>query len=187
MHKIILCFVTLFALSDSAFAADKKYAAARAQARNIVRQQKSFKKLVGKLSVADRESLKTAVAAIDSDSDGDGSSDLMEGARASKLCAIDSDGDGVIDGHDDYENNPDGDGDGHPDGTEAKGKGAITSFVDPTLEVGGKTFTVVDATIFKGRNFTKASLAAGVCVEVEGHIDTGVNIADKIQKEDSCD
>lgn len=186
MHKIILCFVTLFALSDSALAADKKYAAARAQARNIIRQEKSLKKLVSKLSVADRDRLKAALAAIDSDSDGDGSSDLIEGARGSSLCDADSDDDGIDDGDDDYEGSRDGDGDGHDDSSEVSGKGKITSFVDPTLEVAGKTFTVTEATTFKGRNFTKASLTAGTCVEVEGHIDNGANIADKIQKEDSC-
>jgi hypothetical protein len=186
MNKVLLAFVTLFALSADVFAADKNLTSARSQARNIIRQEKSFKKLVSKLSVADRERLKAALAAIDSDSDGDGASDLIEGARGSLLCDADSDDDGIDDGNDDYENSRDGDGDGHDDSSEVSGKGKITSFVDPTLEVAGKTFTVTDATSFKGRNFTKASLTAGTCVEVEGHTDNGANIADKIKKEDSC-
>jgi hypothetical protein len=73
------------------------------------------------------------------------------------------------------------------DGNEVEAKGTITSFADPAFTVGGKTFILTGDTRFRGTNFGPEDLAAGVCVEVEGHSDGANTIADKVQKDDDCD
>jgi hypothetical protein len=185
MKRIAFILLAISAFCSSAQAAPN-YKTARAEAKTLARAETKFAKLVAKLSAADREKLKVALEKSGTDSDSDGVSDLYERARGSDLCSIDSDGDGVDDGEDQYEDSPDGDGDGNPDGAEVGAKGTITSFVDPTLIVGGKTFTVTPQTVFRGRNFTKESLVAGQCIEVEGHGLNGANTADKIKKDDDC-
>jgi hypothetical protein len=185
MKHIPLTLLALIACISTAEAAPS-YQSARKEARSIIAAEKKFEKLVAKLSAADREKLKAALAKIDDDSDGDGSSDLYEFARGSSRCDADSDDDGIDDGEDQYEDSRDGDGDGHDDTNEVKAKGRIVSFADPTLVVADKTFNVTPQTTFRGRNFSKASLVAGTCVEAEGHLEGGIAVADKIELEDSC-
>lgn len=186
MKVFAITLLSLFAIIQTAEAAPT-YQSARKEAKSIIAAEKKFEKLVAKLSAADREKLKAALAKIDDDSDGDGSSDLFERARGSSRCDADSDDDGVDDGDDQHEDSRDGDGDGHDDANEVKAKGRIVSFQDPALVVQGKTFTITPKTQFRGRNFSKHNLVAGTCVEVEGHlIAGGENIADKVQLEDDC-
>lgn len=185
MKPIAFVLFALFAFCSPAHAAPS-YKTARSEAKALAKAEAKFAKLVAKLSAADRVKLKAALERSGTDSDSDGASDLFERARGSDLCSADSDGDGINDGDDQYEENPDGDGDGHPDGAEVGAKGKITSFIDPTLVVGGKTFTITPQTTFRGRNFTKESLVTGECIEVEGHGLNGVNIADKIKRDDDC-
>lgn len=186
MKAFAITLLSLLAVIQTAEAAPT-YQSARKEAKSIIAAEKKFEKLVAKLSAADRERLKAALAKIDDDSDGDGSSDLFERARGSSRCDADSDDDGVDDGDDQHEDSRDGDGDGHDDANEVKAKGRIVSFQDPALVVEGKTFTITPQTQFRGRNFSKANLVAGTCVEVEGHlIADGENIADKVQLEDDC-
>ena len=185
MKRIAFILLAVAAFCSSAQAAPN-YKTARTEAKTLARAETKFAKLVAKLSAADRETLKAVLEKSGTDSERDGARDLYERARGSDLCSIDSDGDGVNDGDDQYEENPDGDGDGNPDGAEVETKGTITSFVDPTLVVGGKTFTVTAQTTFRGRNFTKDSLVAGECIEVEGHSLDGANTADKIKKDNDC-
>jgi hypothetical protein len=128
--------------------------------------------------------LKAAFKALDSD--GDGVSDILEGALKSSRCDADSDDDGIDDDEDSDEDNADSDGDGHNDGNEIGAKGKITSFTDPTLVDGGKSFTVTANTTFRGIGFDKSDLVANLCVEVEGHVEGSANIADKIKRDDDC-
>ena len=107
-------------------------------------------------------------------------SDIFEHARGSNACDADSDDDGVNDREDGYERDDDKQGD-------LEAKGSITSFNDPTLIVGGKTFTVTDGTTFRRGLSSKSDLKAGTCIKVEGYVDaSNVNIAQKIEGSSSC-
>jgi hypothetical protein len=123
------------------------------------------------------------------DSDTDGLPDIIDGdVNGSGRCDSDSDDDGVLDG-DEIENetspsNGDSDGDGNSDATERSAKGTISAFADPSLTVDSLTFVLSDTTAFE--KVTRATLAVGTCVEVEGHFDGTNNVADKVSGDDSC-
>ena len=184
MKYIFLIIMIVFSMTASAFAAPS-YTSARSEARSLSRAENRFARTVARLSPADRERLKAALSAY-TDSDKDGSSDIFEAARGSSLCDNDSDSDGVEDGDDRYEDSRDGDRDGHEDGYEVEAKGRVISFEGRVLIVGSKTFIVTDTTRFRGVNLSEATLTAGTCVEVEGHLSGADTIADKIESERSC-
>jgi len=170
-------FFTLFLILAPVFAPDAeakpKYKDVLAQGKQLSSEQKKFKTNVRKLSAANRNKLRGALAALGDDSDGDGDSDLFESADGSNLCT------------------PDHDGDGEADGDDIEAKGSIVSYEAPTLVIGTKTFVTSADTRYRGEDdevFNEGSLVAGVCVEVKGHVDpgSGNNVADRIKKEDGC-
>jgi len=156
------------------------YSSTVSQARNLRKSEVKLAKAIAKLSAADREKLKNKLAALGADSDADGASDIFEHARGSNVCSADSDSDGIPDGEDGYENDDNKQGD-------VEGKGTVTSFTDPSLVVGGKTFTVTDTTKFEHGLSSKADLVAGTCVKIEAYVDaSNVNIAKKIGGSSRC-
>jgi len=182
----ILCVVLAIFIS-SADAQSSSYTAAKKALSRATSDSKDFKRKVAKLSVADKAKLKTSMKGDDSDSDG--IPDLVESAIGSNLCSGDSDSDGLDDSVDDHEDNPDSNKDGNPDGRDgqdSEAKGNVASYSGRVLVVAGKSFTVTDSTLFRGRQFSEAGLVAGVCVEVKGRVVSGANIADSIKRDDGC-
>lgn len=175
---LVALFVCVFSCV-SAYAAPS-YKSTLSAARNLRKSEIRLAKSVASLSAADRQKLKTALASLGVDTDKDGVSDIFEKARGSNLCDTDSDDDGLNDKDDGYEDNDDRLG-------EVEAKGTVTSFTDPTLVVGGKTFTVTATTAFRKGVSSKANLVAGACVKVEGYTDSSnINIATKVEKYDRC-
>lgn len=184
--RILAALLAFLLVSVSPAFAGPRYSAAKRAANKVKADQKDLKKKVNKLSAADKTKLKASFKGDDSDNDG--LPDILEGAVGSNSCSADSDSDGLPDNEDSDERDPDSNRDGHLDGTETRAKGTITSFVDPLVTVNGQVFVVNGDTRFEGdNNFGQGDLQAGVCVEVEGHTDGANTIADKIQREDSCD
>lgn len=182
--KLLTSLLALLIISVAPVYASPRYTSAKQSAEKVKKDEKELARRIARLSPTERAKLKSAFKALDSD--GDGVSDILEGALKSNRCDADSDDDGVDDGDDSDEDNADSDGDGHNDGNEIGAKGKITAFTDPTLEVGGKTFTVTANTTFRGIGFDKSDLVANLCIEVEGHVEGGANVADKIKRDDDC-
>jgi len=182
--KLLTTLLALFLLAASPVYATPRYTAAKQSAEKIKKEERQLARLMLRLSAKDKATLKKSFRGLDSD--GDGLADILEAAVKASRCDADSDDDGLDDDEDSDEDNADSDGDGHGDANEVEAKGKITSFTDPTLVVGGKTFTVTDSTTFRGTGFDKSDLVAGLCIEVEGHIDGANNIADKIKRDDDC-
>jgi len=179
MSRPLLAFFVSLAFSLSAHAAPS-YRATLSSARNLRKSEVRLAKSIAALSAADRERLKTALRALGVDSDSDGVSDIFEKARGSGLCDSDTDDDGIDDRDDDYEKDEDRTG-------EVESKGSVTSFEDPTLIVGGKTFTITSSTRFRRGVSSKEDLAVGVCVKVEGYAQTsGGNVATKVEGYSRC-
>jgi hypothetical protein len=177
-HLITALLVTsFFAMSAEA---TPSYRSTLSSAKNLRKSELKLAKAISSLSAADREKLKTALASLGIDSDADGVSDLFERVRGSNVCDADSDDDGIDDRNDGYEK--DGDKQG-----EVEIRGSVTSFDDPSLVVGGKTFVVTNSTFFRRGISSKAGLVAGACVKVEAYVDaSNVNIAKKIEASDRC-
>ncbi|MEN9846654.1 MAG: hypothetical protein RIS36_1801 [Pseudomonadota bacterium] len=172
-----LLAVVFFAVNAEAA---PSYRSTLSSAKNLRKSELKLAKAVAGLSSPDREKLKRALGSVGGDSDGDGVSDLYERARHSNVCNPDSDGDGIDDSDDGYERDDDKQG-------EVEVRGAVTSFEDPSLVVGGKTFTVTDTTRFRRGVSSKADLVAGTCIKVEGYVDaSNVNIATKIEGSSGC-
>ena len=172
-----LCALLLFALPAQAA---PSYKAALSSAKNLRKSEVKLAKTIARLSTADREKLKQALASLGLDSDKDGVSDIFEKARGSVICDADTDDDGVDDSQDGYEQDDNKMG-------EVEARGAIVSFTDPTLVVGTKTFTVAATTIFRRGVSSKADLVTGACIKVEGYTDaSNVSIATKIEKSLRC-
>lgn len=179
MQRIFLavCLCLLFSASASAAPSYKSTVSA---AKTLRRSEVRLAKSIASLSTADREKLKIALASLGLDTDKDGVSDLFEKARGSNICDSDSDDDGVDDKDDGYEDDNNRLG-------EVEAKGTVTSFNDPALVVGGKTFTVTATTSFRRGVSSKADLVTGACIKVEGYSDTSnINIATKVEKYDRC-
>lgn len=169
--------VTCFSVNADA---SPSYRSTLSSAKNIRKSEAKLAKAIAKLSPADREKLKTALSSLGVDSDADGVSDLFERVRGSNVCDGDSDDDGIKDDDDSYENDDNKLG-------EVEAKGAVTSFNDPSLIVGAKTFIVTNATVFRRGVSSKASLVIGACVKVEGYTDvSNVTIATKIEASSRC-
>ena len=179
MKRIFLVLGLCLLLTSTANAAPS-YKSTLSAAKTLRKSEVKLAKSIAALSAADREKLKTALAALGVDTDKDGVSDLFEKAQGSNICDNDSDDDGVDDKNDGYENDQNKLG-------EVEAKGAVTSFEDPTLIVGGKTFTVTATTSFRKGVSSKTDLVTGACIKVEGYTDTSnINIATKVEKYDRC-
>lgn len=179
MRRIILAFALCLLISTTANAAPS-YKSTLSAARNLHKSETRLAKSIASLSTADREKLKAALASLGVDTDKDGVSDLFEKARGSDICDSDSDDDGIDDRNDGYEDDQNKLG-------EVEAKGSVTSFVDPTLIVGGKTFLVTATTSFRKGVSSKADLSTGACIKVEGYTDTSnINVATKVEKYDRC-
>lgn len=182
--KILAMILALLLVSASPALAAPRYTAAKRAADKVKKDERDLARKVKKLSAKEKAKLKSSFRGKDSDSDG--VADIIEGAFGSGSCDSDSDDDGLPDDEDIDEDNPDQDGDGHMDGNEVGAKGAITSFADPVLTVGGKTFILTGDTQFRGVNFGPEDLEAGLCVEVEGHRNGANTVADKVKRDDDC-
>jgi hypothetical protein len=179
MKHLLTSLVALVFFAVNAEAAPS-YRSTLSSAKNLRKSELKLAKAVGSLSAADREKLKRALASLGVDSDADGVSDLFERTRGSNVCDADSDDDGIDDREDGYERDDDRQG-------EVEVRGSVTSFEDPSLVVGGKTFTVTDATRFRRGVSAKADLVAGKCIKVEGYVDpSNANIATKIEGSTRC-
>jgi len=178
--KQILLALCLCVFSCLSAHAAPSYKSTLSAARNLRKSEVRLAKSIASLSTADREKLKAALASLGVDTDKDGVSDIFEKARGSNLCDTDSDDDGVDDRDDGYEDNDDRLG-------EVEAKGTVTSFADPTLVVGGKTFSITATTVFRRGVSSKADLVAGACIKVEGYTDaSNINVATKVEKYDRC-
>jgi hypothetical protein len=179
MKRIVLALCVCVFSCLAAHAAPS-YKSTLSSAKNLRKSEVKLAKSIASLSATDREKLKAALASLGVDTDKDGVSDIFEKARGSNICDTDSDDDGVDDRDDGYEDN---------DGRlgEVESKGSVTSFTDPTLVVGGKTFTVTATTAFRRGVSSKADLVTGACIKVEGYTDaSNINIATKVEKYDRC-
>ena len=178
IKRTLIALLAILMCTASAEAAPS-YKSTVASAKNLRKSEVKLAKAIAGLSVADREKLKTALASLGVDSDADGVSDIFERARGSNICDNDSDDDGVRD-DDGYEHDDNKRG-------EVEVRGAVTSFEDPSLVVGGKTFTVTATTLFRRGVLSKADLVEGACIKVEGFIDaSNLNIARKIEASTRC-
>ncbi len=179
MKRTLIALLAILMCTVSAEAAPS-YRSTVSSAKNLRKSEVKLAKAIAGLSVADREKLKTALASLGVDSDADGVSDIFERARGSNICDNDSDDDGVRDDDDGYENDDNKRG-------EVEVRGAVTSFEDPSLVVGSKTFTVTATTLFRRGVSSKADLVEGACIKVEGFIDaSNLNIARKIEASTRC-
>jgi hypothetical protein len=189
--KYLLAFIFALSCLIHPAAASPRADAAKRLAQKIQRDQSELAKQMKRLSVKERTTLKRALKR-GTDSDGDGVNDIVEGAIGSNRCDADSDDDGFDDSEDGAENDDSSSGDDSSDdngngsdspSTEVEVKSRITSFNDPNLLVGGKTFVVDQSTVFRGPNFGKEDLEAGMCVEVKGRKTGETLIAVRIQRE----
>lgn len=183
--KILTLLIALMLVATVPAQAEPRYTAAKRAAEKVKKDERELKRRVKRLSQEQREKLKTVFKSTDSDSDG--VADIIEGAVGGNRCDADTDDDGLDDSEDFDEDNADSDGDGNSDANEVEVKASIVSFEDPTLVVGERTFTLTDATVFRGTGFDKSDLVAGLCVEVEGHLEGENTIADKIKRESSSE
>jgi len=179
MKHLLIALFTLAFLAVNAEAAPS-YRSTLSSAKSLRKSELKLAKAIASLSPADREKLKKALSSLGLDSDADGVSDLFERVRGSNVCDADSDDDGINDREDGYETDDDRQG-------EVEVRGAVTSFEDPSLVVGGKTFSVTVTTRFRRGVSSKADLVAGTCIKVEGYVNaSNVNIATKIEGSDRC-
>lgn len=179
MKHLLTSLVALVFFAVNAEAAPS-YRSTVSAAKNLRKSELKLAKAVASLSPADREKLKKALASLGVDSDADGVSDLFERTRGSNVCDADSDDDGINDREDGYERDDDKQG-------EVEVRGTVTSFEDPSLVVGGKTFTVTDTTRFRRGVSSKDGLVAGKCIKVEGFVDaSNANIATTIEGSGRC-
>ena len=181
----------LISAADYSVAAPSDVRAAKEQFRKIKREQKQLAKLARKLSKLELQRFKRSVRGTDSD--GDGVPDIIEDSRKSNKCDEDSDDDGIDDDEDYKEGDDDSDDDGIVDGREFEREGAVQSFSDPSVVIGGTTYILTEATqfLYKFGEFTRADLTTGLCVEVEGYVNDespSSNIVQKIKrkKDSSC-
>jgi hypothetical protein len=182
--KILAMILALLLVSTAPAFAEPRYTAAKRAADKVKKDERDLARKAKRLSAKEKARLKSAFRGKDSDSDG--VADIIEGAFGSGSCESDSDDDGLPDDEDIDEDNPDRDGDGHMDGNEVAAKGTITSFADPLVTVGNRTFIITGDTQFRGVNFGPEDLEPGLCVEVEGHTNGATTVADKVKRDDDC-
>lgn len=196
MKLCALVIAIVLAFASPAFAGPR-YSAAKKEAQQVKRAERKLAKRIARLSESDRKRLKSEFSSTDSD--GDGVSDIIEGALGSNRCDADSDDDGFNDS-DDYNEDTPGVDDGSPpsdddspgsDGnspgsSEFETKGFITSFDDPALVIRGTTYTITLATEFRGVGFTRDDLRPGVCVEISGKKSDSEREVLKIKRDDDC-
>lgn len=189
MKIIVLAIGLLLSLISPAHA-KPGYTAVKKEAQKIKQAERKLVKRVNGLSESDRKRLKSEFASTDSD--GDGVSDIIEGAIGSNRCDADSDDDGFDDSVDYDEDTPGADddkpgpGDDDSGRTEFEVKGEIVSFDDPTLVIASRTYTITQATQFIGTGFTRDDLQAGLCVEVKGLRDDSEREVTRIKRDDDC-
>lgn len=175
-----LALLVVFSMPAEARPRVNNLKVAQAEARKITRAQRALKARVAKLSAFDRRTFKAK--AFGADTDGDGVSDLVEGAIGSNSCMTDSDSDGFDDGSDSREGTP-----GTDDGeNEFEVKGAVVSFTDSVIVIGSTSYTVSGETRFVGRGFSREDLVPGVCIKVVGLETQGEQKVRKVEVEDGC-
>jgi hypothetical protein len=188
--KVLALVVALVLAYSSPAIAGPRYSAAKKEAQQIQRAERTLAKRIERLSEADRKRLKAAFKSTDSDADG--VSDIIEGAIGSNRCDADSDDDGFSDSDDYNEDTPGtdddspGSDDSNPGSSEFETKGIIASFNDPSLVIGSTTYTLTAATVFIGSGFTKEDLRAGMCIEVKGLRSGSDRDVTRIKRDDDC-
>jgi len=182
MKKIAAALLGLAMIVSLNAEASPKLSAAQRAARKVQRDQRELVRRLNALTPAERNTVKSAFDGTDADCDG--VPNFLEDAAGSDACNVDTDNDGVQDNEDGYEGNPDGDGDGNPDGSEVEQKGAVSSVGSGSFVLGGVTFLITNQTVFKG--LTSEQLASGTCVEVKGHVDGSSTFADEVKRERRC-
>jgi hypothetical protein len=186
---LIICLVSLVInlKADMASATPRGYQEALREANQLRSAKRSLERKIKGLSKSEKARLKSKFRGTDSDRDG--VADEIELGLKTGLCESDSDRDGIDDGADDHENEDDSNSDGQPDGDngqEFEIKGEIGSFTDPLLVINGRDFTLTERTEFRGRGFDRGDLRSGLCVELDGRIDQGLNLVDIIKIDDDC-
>jgi Domain of unknown function (DUF5666) len=188
--KVITTILPLLLLSTSSALADGRYTAAKQAAERVKRDEAELVRRVRSLSVEDRIKLKNKFRGRDSDRDG--LSDIIEGGLGSNRCDGDSDDDGVDDANDRNELRRNDDDSRSGDdtrrggtGLEVEVRGRITSLIDSSLTVGGRTFVLTATTVFRDPGFSKDDLLVGQCIEIEGRTNGSQIVAEKVHLEDS--
>ncbi len=188
--KVITTILPLLLLSASSAYADRRYTTAKQAAERVKRDEAELARRVQSLSVEDRIKLKNNFRGRDSDRDG--ISDIIEGGLGSNRCDSDSDDDGIDDSRDRNErrrtedDSRSGDDTSRSDnGLEIEARGRITSLLDSSLTVGGKTFILTATTAFRESGFSKDDLMVGQCIEIEGRTNGSQIFAEKVHLEDS--
>jgi hypothetical protein len=188
--KLFALILALVIGYSSPALAGPRYSAAKKEAQQLQRAERKLAKRINRLSETDKKRLKSAFKSTDSD--GDGVSDIIEGAIGSNRCDADSDDDGFSDSDDYNEDTPGADDDSpgsddnNPGTSEFEAKGIIASFDDPSLVIGSTTYTITMATEFIGAGFTKDDLRAGMCVEVKGLRSGADRDVTRIKRDDDC-
>jgi hypothetical protein len=164
--------------------------------KRIKQIDKLSEKLAKSLNKLSPEELKLVLKKVSKlnleDADDDGFPDLMEEDEES-VCDPDSDDDGIEDG-DEVEDGmdpkePDSDDDGYLDPEEVEKEGEIEVLDASNIQVLGVSFVINANTVFLSKKkglLSIADFAVGQCVEVEGHKEGEINIADKVRKA-NCD
>jgi len=182
--KVLTTILPLLLLSTSSALADRRYTTAKQAAERVKRDEAELTRRVKSLSIEDRTKLKRAFRGRDSDRDG--ISDIMEGGLGSNRCDSDSDDDGIDDYRDRNERRRTEDDSSRGNtGLEVEIRGRITSLIDSTLTVGGKTFVLTAGTVFRDPGFSKDDLLVGQCIEIEGRTNGSRIVAEKVHLEDS--
>jgi hypothetical protein len=179
MKRLLASLVALVFFAVSA-EATPSYRGTSSMAKSLRRSEIRLAKAIAGLKPTERERLKKALSSLGVDSDTDGVSDIFERARGSNVCDADSDDDGIDDSEDGYEKDDDKQG-------EVEVRGRITSFNDPIIVIGSKSFTVTNRTRFRRGVASRADLTEGRCVKVEGYTDlSGVSFATKVEASSRC-
>jgi hypothetical protein len=184
MMKLLCAILLSLGLVFSSASATPRYTATKQAVEKLRKDERLLARQFKKLSKAERKKLKAALSR-GTDSDGDGLTDILEGAVGTNRCDADSDDDGSDDSDDGAENDPSSDGgeDDSNNPSEVEVKGSITSFDGTILLVKGESFTVSSSTIYRGEGFGKDELDPGVCVEVKGRRSGDVLSAVRIKRE----
>lgn len=189
MKAALILLLAILVTAPSAWASPR-YTAAKQAAERVKKSERELARKFKKLTAAEKKRLKAAIRSTDSDSDG--LSDILEEAIGSDLCEIDSDGDGIDDsddsreneaGDDDDSDNSGSNGGDDEDSNEVEVKGTVDSFDDPLLDLAGRRFTINNDTVFRGPDFGRDDLEAGMCVEVKGVQRNGTFVAVRIKME----
>jgi hypothetical protein len=173
----LTCLIITLLAAPLAVHAESNATKAKKSLDVIKSEVKKLKRLINRSGVRAQLSKSSAIKSF-KDSDDDGLPDILEDVEGTDSCKDDSDDDGISDGDEsDAGSRPDDDS-----SSEVELKNTITELTATTVTVGGYTFTVTEASRFKGGT-SLASFQVGNFVEVSGVVVSQVLQLKKLSRE----